>query len=86
MVGHHGLGHFPAFRAGANYTVKGTPVALLSNTKIVQTFELVDGTDPGLPALLQQTPFSPQSGLYVRVMQSTGDPIKTGFTVEISQF
>jgi hypothetical protein len=77
---------FPAFRAGANYSVKGTPVALLSNTKIVQTFELVADTDPGLPALLQQTPFSPQSGLFVRVMQSTGDPVKTGFTVEISQF
>src|SRR5262249_13616053 len=76
---------FPAFRPGNRYAVKGTPLTLLS-VRGVQTFEGVPNTDPGLPDLLRQTRFDPTSGLFVRVMQSTGDPVKAGFTVEISQF
>jgi hypothetical protein len=76
---------FLAYRSGNRYVVKGTPLTLLS-AKAVQTVEVIPETDPGLPDFLKQTPFSAKSGIFVRVMQSTGDAAPTGFMVEISQF
>jgi len=76
---------FNGFSSTASYIVKGTPLTSLS-IQGPSTFEIIPANDAGLPPLLAQIGQSPGNGIIVRVMQTGGQPVSTGFMVDISQY